>query len=304
MGGSLIDSFTRNQISVSGGQLMAYSIGKGPAIIFLHGGPGDTHDYMKRMAEPLFRDYQCIFFDQRGTGGSTNFDRKPDQFSLDLLFNDLKAVQDHFKASTATLVGHSWGAMYALYFCIQHPEQFTKVALLNMGPLDSEMEKRTSEHLISVLSESEKEQWTRLRAERNMARDEGNIEKVEALDKELMNLRVKAWVYDPKFRESFLNEYFQDPPPDREVNKWIWEAQQGWFAWDRLSTVQTPTWVCIGANDSVPVSQAQRIVETMPNAQLTVFENCGHIPWMEHSKEFYYRLGRFLKNDEILEDGK
>jgi proline iminopeptidase len=276
-------------------QITAYSIGDGPPVIFLHGGPGDTHDYMRRMAEPLFRDFRCIFFDQRGTGGSNNFERTPEQFSLEKLFDDLNAVQDHFDAKNTMLVGHSWGAMYALYACIRHPERFKKVALLNMGPLDADMERATSEHLISVLSDDEKLEWQRLRLERNKARDSRNFEQVEIFDKELMRLRVKAWVFNPDLREAFLEEYFQDPPPDREVNKLIWDARQGWFSWDQLKDVPTKIWLCVGANDSVPVVQAKKVFETVPIARLSVFEDCGHIPWLEHPRKFYAELDQFLR---------
>jgi len=40
-----------NFVEVPDGDLAVYSFGSGPPVIFLHGGPGDTHDYMKRMAE-------------------------------------------------------------------------------------------------------------------------------------------------------------------------------------------------------------------------------------------------------------
>lgn len=281
-------------IPVRGGKISATSVGKGHPIIFLHGGPGDTHDYMKRMAEPLFQDFQCIFFDQRGTGGSNNFERRPELFGVEHLFDDLKAVQEYFQADNAMLVGHSWGAMYALYACLQYPGRFKKAALLNMGPIDAEMEKATSEHLISVLDDAEKAKWKNLRRERNQARDEGNFDRAEALDKVLMPLRLKSWIFNPNLREAFLKEYFQDPPPDREVNKLIWEAQHGWFSWEQLNDLQTPTWVCVGANDFLPVAQAQRIAEIAPNARLTVYEKCGHIPWLEHSERFYGELKQFF----------
>lgn len=284
------------KIRVFGGELVVYSFGEGPAVIFLHGGPGDTHHYMKRMARPLFNDFQCIFFDQRGTGGSTSFERDPAQFSLELLFEDLLAVKKHFNCGPTALVGHSWGAMYALFFYLRLPEQFKKTALLNIGPLDTEMGKKMSTRLTSNLNEKEIEEWSFLRSSRNNARDQRQFDTVEALDKKIMRLRVKAWVFNPELWETFLNEYFQDPPPDREVNKWIWDDLDGRFSWDQLIENQTPAWICVGANDSVPIIQAQRIVEMMPNTHLTIFENCGHIPWLERPKKFYTQLKQFLSS--------
>lgn len=289
------------------GKLATYSVGSGQPVIFLHGGPGDTHHYMRRMAEPLTSKFQCIFFDQRGTGQSEILDRTPDDFTLDLLFEDLISVKNYYKADTASLVGHSWGAMYALFASLKFPSVFPRSALLNMGPLDDEIGAATSQSLLDTLSPSEKENWTSLRKIRNAAREEGRLEDVLAADKEMMRLRVKSWVFSSDLREIFLQEYFQDPPPDREVNKWIWESIQGWFSWEMLPSAKSDFWVCVGRNDSVPVEQANRLVRLAPHSCMTVFENCGHIPWLEHPERFYDELTAFLNHSKavirkVLED--
>jgi proline iminopeptidase len=283
-----------NFIPTKNGKLATYSVGKGRPVIFLHGGPGDTHHYMRRMAEPLTSRFQCIFFDQRGTGHSEILNRTSDDFTLDLLFEDLISVKNHYKCETAALVGHSWGAMYALFSSLKFPSLFPCAALLNMGPLDDEMGAATSQSLLDVLSPNEKENWVKLRKARNVAREEGRQEDVLAADKEMMRLRVKSWVFNPDLREVFLQEYFQYPPPDRDVNKWIWEAIQGWYSWDMLPSAKSDFWVCVGRNDSVPVEQANKIVLLTPESRLTVFEKCGHIPWLEYPDRFYGELTAFL----------
>tara|TARA_Y100001935_G_C17296648_1_gene506490 strand:- start:1294 stop:2187 length:894 start_codon:yes stop_codon:yes gene_type:complete len=281
-------------IQASGAKIYAIEEGEGDPVIFLHGGPGDTHHYMRRMAEPLFKDFRCVFFDQRGTGKSEVAERSSSSFSLDLLFDDLNRVAGHFNFEKPALVGHSWGAVYALYAAIAFPDQFDCIALLNMGPLTPEMEMKTSEHLISVLDEPEKEIWRRLRSERNEARERGDIDLVRNLDKEMMNYLVKAWVCDPELRESFLKDYFQDPPPDRDVNKWVWSHASGWLDWTKLKDITSKCWIAIGEKDSVPLAQFEKLNSEIPISELTVFKNCGHIPWLEHSDDFYQSLKRFL----------
>ena len=294
MTGSIFGDSNVNFIPINKGNLATYSVGVGRPVIFLHGGPGDTHYYMRRMAEPLTSKFQCIFFDQRGTGLSQILNRTAEDFTLDLLVKDLVCIKDYYRAENATLVGHSWGAMYALFASLKFSSAFPRVALLNMGPLDDEMGAAASQNLLDAILPNEKEKWTSLRKARNVAREEGRLVDVEAADKELMYLRVKSWVFNPDLREIFLQEYFQDPPPDREVNKWIWEAIQGWFSWDMLPSAKSDFWVCVGANDSVPVEQANRLVRLAPNSCMTVFENCGHIPWLEYSERFYAELTDFL----------
>jgi len=284
-------------ISVSGGNLATWSEGKGPSIIFLHGGPGDTHHYMKRMAAPLFDKFQCIFFDQRGTGLSEVKAREPSQFRLELMLEDLLAVKNAYTSEQTILVGHSWGALYGLFACMDTPEHFAQAALLNMGPLDNEVGRKTSESLLSALTSDERSLWSRLREKRNAARDLGDLHEVLECDLQMMKLRVKSWIFDPKLHESFLDDYFRDPPPDREVNKWVWDSLGNWFSWDRVQAANMPIWLCAGENDSIPVTQAERLNEMLPNARLSVYKKCGHIPWMEHPKKFYLDLGDFLRNE-------
>jgi proline iminopeptidase len=281
-------------ISVAGGELATWSEGKGPPVIFLHGGPGDTHHYMKRMAAPLFDKFQCIFFDQRGTGLSEIRHREPSQFCVELMLEDLLAVKSAYTSEPAMLVGHSWGAMYGLFASVDKPEIFQRAALLNMGPLDAETEMKTSENLLGSLTANEREFWMQLRKNRNSARDSGNSEKVMEYDRLMMKLRVKSWIFDPSLHESFLNDYFQDPPPNREVNKWVWESLGNWFSWDRVQAANMPIWLCVGENDSVPISQAQRLNDSLPNSTLSIIKECGHIPWIEHPAQFYSKLQRFL----------
>lgn len=282
-------------IQSSGVTLATYTYGKGSPVIFLHGGPGDTHHYMKRMAEPLFDNFQCIFFDQRGTGDSKIENRAENQLTLDLMIEDLHAVQNYYSSGPVQLVGHSWGAMYGLFACMKSPERFSGAALLNMGPLDSANELKSSENLLNALNSSEKNRWTEIRKRRNFARDNGDINSVLEADKELMYLRVKSWIFDPDLHETFLKDYFQDPPPDREVNKWVWNSLDGWFKWEQVKSVSTPIWLCVGGNDSTPIEQAQLLKDKLPQAQLSVYENCGHIPWLEHPEKFYADLKSFLK---------
>ncbi len=284
-------------IKVSGGHLAAFAEGQGTPVIFLHGGPGDTHHYMKRMAEPLFRDFRCLFFDQRGTGGSEISPRRDEQFSMNLLFEDIAAIQEHFKTGPCALVGHSWGAMYALYAAMHFPERFTRITMCNIGPLDAEAAKKTYDNIQASLSQEELKMWTELRAERNAALECGDIKTIRRADKELIALRLKSWIFNPALRDSFLEEYLSDPPPDREVNKWICASADRWFSWARIGGANVPAWLCVGANDSVPISHIHKISTEMPHCRLTILERCGHIPWLEHPEAFYGELKAFLKGN-------
>ncbi len=284
-------------ISVSGGVIAAKSFGAGVPVIFLHGGPGDTHHYMRRMAEPLVGKFQCIFFDQRGTGSSTITDRVAEQFSLEHLFQDILAVKNFYHLDSFHLVGHSWGAMYALYFALRYPELVKGAALLNAGPLDEFANHRASENALKHLSVEETQEWRELRSRRNEARDLNDTTKTQLIDKALMKLRVKGWIYHPEFREAFLVEYFRDPPPDRKVNQWIWQSQSHFFQWDALKQLPVPVFICAGENDYLPIEQAEKLERFLPNSKLVNISQCGHMPWLDQPAEFYRKLIAFLSGE-------
>jgi pimeloyl-ACP methyl ester carboxylesterase len=64
---------------------------------------------------------------------------------------------------------------------------------------------------------------------------------------------------------------------------------------DRLSTLTMPTLLVHGRHDrAVPLAWARRAQERIPDCELRVFSECGHLPPREHSEEFAGVVGQFL----------
>jgi proline iminopeptidase len=102
-------------------QLAWYEAGDGPAIVFLHGGPGDDHSYLRPFAEPLTRQFRCILYDQRGSGQSHLTELHEETLHITRFFDDLEALRLHLAQPRLRLVGHSWGATLALLYGISFP---------------------------------------------------------------------------------------------------------------------------------------------------------------------------------------
>lgn len=76
-------------LTTADGELLWCDKGAGRLIVFLHGGPGDEHRYLRLLADPLTPYYRCLLYDQRGSGGSKlqRLDEAtlhPDRFVADL----------------------------------------------------------------------------------------------------------------------------------------------------------------------------------------------------------------------------
>ena len=151
------------RIEVNGTVLHAETFGdiQNPIIIFLHGGPGSDYRPMisEFMVENVSRypnkralnnagltrlqdDYFCVFYDQRGAGLSTRYDRGVMDFEM--YVEDLDAVIDYYlnkklnetgiSDDQVCLFGWSYGGILATGYINKHPKKVKNVALYEAGP--------------------------------------------------------------------------------------------------------------------------------------------------------------------------
>lgn len=106
-------------------------------VIILHGGPGDDYSSLLSL-KALADEYRVVFFDQRGTGLSKRVEA--DEISLHHYIEDLNSFVDHYSENgKVSLIGHSWGAMYASYYIGRYPHKVKKAVLADPGYLTPEM---------------------------------------------------------------------------------------------------------------------------------------------------------------------
>ena len=95
----------------------------GPAVVFLHGGPGaGAGPQHRRFFDP--GHWRIVLFDQRGAGRS-----KPhaaiEHNTTDHLVGDIERLRLHLGVERWLVFGGSWGALLALVYAIAHPERCT-----------------------------------------------------------------------------------------------------------------------------------------------------------------------------------
>ena len=108
-------------------------MGKGESIVILHGGPGLAHNYLYEPFKQLSNSYKLIFYDQRGCGKSSGF-KQDEIVSIETLVEDLETIRKEFNIDKMILVGQSWGAIIALNYSIDHPNNIKKLLLLEPAP--------------------------------------------------------------------------------------------------------------------------------------------------------------------------
>ena len=94
---------------------------RGPAILFLHGGPGAGATPMhRRFFDP--EHWRIVVFDQRGSGRSTPLGETQDN-SPDHLVDDIERLRRELGIAEWVVFGGSWGSTLALTYAQAHPER-------------------------------------------------------------------------------------------------------------------------------------------------------------------------------------
>jgi pimeloyl-ACP methyl ester carboxylesterase len=134
---------THEYADVNGIRLHYVTAGKGRLIMFAHGFPEFWYEWKNQLAE-FERDYQAVAPDMRGY----NLSSKPadvDQYQVECLIEDLRALAEHLGHKKFTLVGHDWGGAVAWAFAIYHPDRLEKLVIIN-GPHPGVFERELREN--------------------------------------------------------------------------------------------------------------------------------------------------------------
>ena len=99
-----------------------------PVMLFLHGGPGDTYSYADfHVLRKLAKDYTVVNWDQRNAGKTWVHNAQDSEITPELMRSDLETLTDQILEYTGkdklTLLGLSWGTLYADDFALRHPEK-------------------------------------------------------------------------------------------------------------------------------------------------------------------------------------
>lgn len=118
-----------------------------PLLLALHGSLGD-HRALQDWSAWSDR-YHVVAWDQRGNGLSERI--SAEEYTVESIVAEIDAVRAHYGApDTITLVGHSFGAMYASLYVQQRPEAVHELVLIEPGGLTGEIFGDTFRDIITV----------------------------------------------------------------------------------------------------------------------------------------------------------
>lgn len=249
-------------------------VGKGPALVLIHGMGGDSTEWAPLIPE-LSREVRCIAVDLRGHGKS----EKPNQpYTQEMFADDVAALLDTLKIDKAYICGVSMGGFVALKMALSHPEKVKGLILIDTAA-------RIPAKSIEVGA-----RWAKALTEKGL---EAYIE-AEIKD-----------IFHPMFVRRHKDEVkkFADSMRTRDPTTVV-RIQQG-YAKSPLTLekdikkIKAPTLIIHGREDEVvPVEEAEFMHKQIPNSQIAIIPFGGHAVVLERKDFFIDALLYFIEESE------
>lgn len=245
-------------------------------ILFVHGWPGN-HNLFEYQLEQLPKlGYRCIAIDYRGFGMS---DKPWSGYDYNRLADDLRMVINGLQLSDVTLAGHSTGGAIVVRYMARHLGYGVSKLALFAAAAPSLIQRPYFQYGLPTQA--------------------------------VLDIIEGTYTDRPKMLRSFGDMIFNNPV-SQALSDWIfqlglqasgwataavantWLDEEGLF-YD-LETINVPTLILHGVNDKVclfPLALAQR--DSIRNAKLVPFEDCGHFLFYDQRERFNKELVQFLQ---------
>lgn len=98
-----------------------------PPVIFIHGGPGGTHNGFAAMTT-LADDRMVIMYDQLDSGKSEQ-PNDPANWRVERFVESIETIRESLQIPRWHVVGHSWGSALALEYSARYPDRIVSTVL-------------------------------------------------------------------------------------------------------------------------------------------------------------------------------
>lgn len=249
--------------NVNGINLYYEAHGDGYPVIFLHGYTATHHMWEGQVAE-FSGQYKFITYDARGHGQS---DSPPsvDQYSADIVVEDLYQLLQSLGIAKAVIGGLSMGGYESLRFYLTHPEMVTALVCMDTGP--------------GYRNPDAREKWN--------SRMMRQAERLETEGVEILVANATA----ESSREILLK---QSPIGLAHMGRMV-VGQHDSLVIDSLPEIKVPTLVLVGENDEDFIAAGQVMNKKISDSKHVLVPNAGHAANIDNPEFFNEAVLDFLK---------
>lgn len=260
--------------------------GKGKPVFLVHGF-GTNKEFWIGQIQELAKRYQILYFDLKGAGKS---DRPNHLYTMEMYVEDLRGLMDILNIKKAHLVGHSFGGMISMNFCLKYPDYVDKLILMATLP-------SWSRDLSGL------ELWKKNQIELYESMLKNPIETFYSKMKlRLTRKFLNSMREDPKNNlhgiistEELIERGKVDPMKTTDIINMA-NAMGQHDTLDRLNEIKNETLIMCGEKDRfTPKSIANQMKDIIPNSKLKRFSGSHWFP-LENAPDVNQAIIDFLEN--------
>jgi len=289
---------------VDNGGVILYvkTVGHGPPLVVVHGGPGASHDYLLPNLYRLATSYRLVFIDERGSGRSPRLE-DPKQYTVEKMADDVEAVRAALHLGKIALLGHSYGGVVVQAYAFKYQANLS--------------------HLILASTFSSTRELNAALGRLKQAMPADRRARLEALEKAGLFGHGETWE-----RGRYTDEYAKlawgvgyfpalygarpdanyDPLEGNTKNSWelyraMW-GSHGEFVVDgnlkevecvdRLAEIKVPTLIIVGDHDESDPAMSREMHAKIPGSKLVVLPDSGHMTFVDQPELFMQAIRDFV----------
>ena len=261
--------------------------GTGYPLFVVHGGPGLDHHMFGDYLDPLTDQYRLILVDLRANGLSDVC--STETWTLQQMAKDLVLLAEAMGLQKYAVLGHSYGAFVVLQNAVDYPGHAAQTIVSSGLP--------SAKYLEAVWKNLEKFEPVALREQVTKSWEREKVVQTRAEVDALLHDQLPFQFgnpLDPRIAE--FEKRTAGGVNSPEVLRFFANADYGGIeVEDKLANVTHPVLVLTGRGDrTCSIEGAQAMAQGLPHAELVIFENSGHMTYVEENEKYLKVVRDFL----------
>jgi pimeloyl-ACP methyl ester carboxylesterase len=271
--------------SIEGVRTRYLIAGSGPPVLLVHG-IGLSLECWLRNIDPLSKKHTVVAADLLGHGFADAVDFGRDA-SQSVNARHLGRLARSLGLDRYSVAGSSYGGLVAALMYFQEPQRVQKLALI--GTASSFQTEQDQAKALRAAAANAKQALERPTLESCRRRLEAIVHDPAAVHEALLWLQLTMYAAPDRL-----------PAYEQTIQSCIdhlgdTESRVRW----RLEKIGVPVWVISGREDiRADWRQHESGAARIPDARLSIYEKCGHLPFLEHADRFNADLLAFLGNSK------
>jgi proline iminopeptidase len=297
---------TSNAVAQSGYVTMSDSarlfykiIGSGrDTIIAIHGGPGLDLESIAGDFAVLGARHTVIFYDQRG-GGKSTLPSDTSTLGVSRQITDLDELRRHFGLEKVTLVAHSYGPLLAASYALAHPSHVARMVFFGpVPPRRGDFWQRFGQSVGMRIDSAQRA--AQGAAARRMTSASSSDEEVRQACRDYWAIGLRPRLAEPDRTIPLIKSDLCATDPagirygNRVGNRMIMASYGDWDLRAGLRSLDVPTLVVHGEEESIPMDLVEEWVTSMPKATLLKVPRAAHFTYAERPELVWPAVERFL----------